>query len=229
MSKNKVRGIIILGVVLVAYLVLALAIPFKHTGTYWIGFVFGIVGIIVSAIGVIIAFKNATSTRSKFYGFPIARLVVIYAVVQIIVSFLLMGLGFVCPSWLGIIVCVLLLVFAVIGLVATDTVRDEIERQDVQIKTDVKTMRSLQSKVNMLVNSCEDEEVKTAVKELAEEFRFSDPVSNEAIAEIESQMVDLMNEAEKAVIDGDKEGALELIKKLSGVLKERNRLCKLNK
>lgn len=229
MSKNKVRGIIVLGVVLVAFLVLALVIPFKHTATYWIGFVFGIVGIIVSAIGVVIAFKNAESARSKFYGFPIARLVLIYAIIQIVVSFLLMGLAFICPAWVGVIVCVLLLVFAIIGLVATDSVRDEIERQDVQIKKDVSAMRALQSRVNMLVNSCEDSEVKKAVLDLAEEFRFSDPVSSEAIAEIEGQMAGLMDEAEKAVVDGDNESAQALVKKLSGVLKERNRLCKLNK
>lgn len=229
MNKNKIRGIIILGVVLVAYLVLALVIPFKHTATYWIGFIFGIVGIIVSAIGVIIAFKDADSARSKFYGFPIARLVVIYAVIQIIVSFLLMGLGFICPSWVGIIICVLLLVFAVIGMVATDAVRDEIERQDVVIKKDTSAMRTLQSRVNMLVNSCEDENIKESVKKLAEDFQFSDPVSSDAIAEIESQMSGLMDEVEKAVVDGDNEGAQTLIKKLSGVLQERNRLCKLNK
>lgn len=229
MSKNKIRGIIILGVVLVAYLVLALVIPFKHTGTYWVGFAFGIIGIIVSAIGVLIAFKGAESAKSKFYGFPIARLVVIYAIIQIVVSFLLMGLGFICPVWVGIIVCVLLLVFVIIGLVATDAARDEIERQDVVIKTDVKAMRNLQSRINMLVNNCENEVVKDSVKKLAEEFRFSDPVSSEALVEIEDQLASLMDELEKAVIDGDNEGAQELIKKLSGVLQERNRLCKLNK
>ena len=229
MNKNKIRGIIILGVVLVAYLVLALVIPFKHTATYWIGFIFGIIGIVVSAIGVIIAFKNAVSARSKFYGFPIARLVVIYAIIQIIVSFLLMGLGFVCPSWVGIIICVLLLVFAVIGMVATDAVRDEIERQDMVIKKDTSAMRALQSRANMLVNSCEDENVKESVKKLAEDFRFSDPVSSDAITEIEGQMSGLMDEVEKAVVDGDNEGAQTLIKKLSGILQERNRLCKLNK
>ena len=53
--------------------------------------------------------------------------------------------------------------------------------------------------------------------------------SSGAITEIEGQMSGLMDEVEKAVVDGDNEGAQTLIKKLSGVLQERNRLCKLNK
>ena len=229
MSRNKVRGLVVLGVVFVAYLVLALLIPFSHTATYWVAFAFGIIGIIVSAVGVVIAFKGTESARSKFYGFPIARLVLIYAIIQAAVSFLFMGIGFICPVWVALIVDILLLVFVVIGMVAMDVTRDEIERQDVKIKKDVSAMRSLQSRVNMLVGNCEDDSVKEAVKKLAEDFRFSDPVSSDAIADIEGQMASLMDEVEKAVIDGDNEGAKALIKKLMGTLQERNRLCKLNK
>ena len=109
-------------------LVLALVIPFKHTATFWIGFAFGIVGIIASAIGTVIAFKNGESAKSKFYGFPIARIALIYAIVQVIVSFIFMGIAKFCPSWVGIIVCVILLVLAVIGFIAADAMRDEIER-----------------------------------------------------------------------------------------------------
>lgn len=227
--KKKSRGIVALVAILAVYLVVALIIPFQHTTVYWIGFSFGLVAIVVCIAGIFIAFKDAESARSKFYGFPIARVVVIYAIVQIIVSFILMAIGVLCPVWISIIVCIILLVIAVSGLVATDATRDEIERQDAKIKRDVAAMRALQSRINVLAQNCDSEDVKIAVKRIAEEFRFSDPVSNSATMEIESQMAFMMDEIEKMVLDGDNENAKVLIGKLSGVLKERNRLCKLNK
>ncbi len=229
MKKNKVRGIVILAVVLIAYLVLALVIPFKHTTTFWIGFVFGIIGLIVSAIGCIVAFKGAESAKSKFYGFPIARVVLIYAIVQTIVSFVFMALGFICPPWICIIVSVILLVLAILGLVATDAVRDEIERQDKKIKVDVATMRNLQSKTTFIVSQCDDEEAKKALSKLADSFKYSDPVSSPNLADIEADLKSYVDELQTAVTDKDFGCVSTLCAKIESTLAERNILCKLNK
>lgn len=229
MNKSKVRGIIILAIVLVAYLVLALVIPFKHTATFWIGFVFGIIGLLVSVIGCTVAFKGAESAKSKFYGFPIARLVLIYAIVQTIVSFIFMAIAFICPPWICIIVSVILLVLAILGLVATDAVRDEIERQDVKIKTDVVSIRNLQSKTAFIVGQCDDEEAKKALSKLADSFKYSDPVSSPALADIEADLTSYVDELQSAVTDKDFGCVSTLCTKIESTLAERNSLCKLNK
>lgn len=39
-NKNSVRGLVILGIVLAAWLVIVLAIPFVKNGAYWLSFVF---------------------------------------------------------------------------------------------------------------------------------------------------------------------------------------------
>lgn len=229
MKKTSVRSIAVLGIVLIAFLILSWAIPFQRTATFWVGFVFGIIGILAAALGMAAAFKKGGDARSKFYGFPIARIAVIYLVIQIIVSFILMGLSFIAPFWIGLIVCVLILLGALLGFVAADVARDEIERQDAQLKQDVSAMRALQSKINVLVNNCEDAEVKTVIQKLARDFRYSDPVSSLDTAEIEEQLGILLAEVEDALLEGDKEGTIELAKKLSGTLQERNRICKLAK
>lgn len=229
MKKISIRSIAVLGIVLIAFLILSWAIPFQRTAAYWVGFVFGIIGILAAALGMAAAFKKGGDTRSKFYGFPIARIAVIYLVAQLIFSFILMGLSFIVPFWIGLIVCILILLGALLGFIAADAARDEIERQDVQLKQDVSSMRALQSKINVLVNNCEDTEVKAVVQKLARDFRYSDPVSSTDTAEIEEQLGILLAEVEDALLEGDNEGAIELAKKLSGMLQERNRICKLAK
>ena len=115
------------------------------------------------------------------------------------------------------------------SFIAADAMRDEVERQDVKLKKDVSAMRALQSRAVALVNQCSSADVTAAVRSLAEDLRYSDPISSSAIAENERQLASLMDELEQAVTDGDSAAALALCKRTSAALVERNRLCKLNK
>lgn len=96
-----------------------------------------------------------------------------------------MALGKHFPLWILVIANILILAIAALGLIAADAVREEVERQDVKIKTDVNNMRELQSMSASLVKQCEDEETKKVIQNIADEFRFSDPVSNDQTKEIE--------------------------------------------
>ena len=89
-------------------------------------------------------------------------------------------------------------------------------------------MRNLQSKVSHMAALCENPEVAAAVKALAEEMRFSDPVSNESLEAAEAELSLAVEELRLAVTAGDP-AAMQLCRKVSGLLSERNRLCKLGK
>lgn len=67
------------------------------------------------------------------------------------------------------------------------------------------------------------------IKALAEEFRYSDPVSNNAVAEAEADLAAVVDELQAAYVDGDNDAMAQLCRKASALLAERNRLCKLNK
>ena len=162
---------------------------------------------------------------------PIARVGVIYLVAQMTLSFIAMGLAWVpvVPAWPFIIVSLLLLAAAALGTIATDITREEIERQDVQIKRDVSKMRELQSLGNSLVRQCDDASAKAELQKLSDALRFSDPVSSDATAEKEAELKRLLDELQTALVDGDFAGIGGLCKQAQNVLAERNRICKLNK
>ena len=67
------------------------------------------------------------------------------------------------------------------------------------------------------------------VKKLADDFRYSDPVSSDSTADIEKDLTAQMGDLQAAVIDGNAGEIKELCRKIGITLTERNRLCKLGK
>lgn len=232
MTKNKLRMIIAMSVVLVLYHLLAFLIPFPKTTVFWISYGFTLGSIAIMVVSLARAFRNGDDIQSKFYGFPIARIGVLYSGFQIVLGLAVMALGFMLkeiPWWPVLLVYAVLMGAALLGLIGADIVRDEIENQEEKLDQKVSAMRTIQSKVSQLTLLCEDEEIASEVKKFAEEVRYSDPVSCEALDEIEEDLAAIVHDLHQAILDEDSTAARKLCKTATSVLLERNRLCKLNK
>lgn len=229
MKKDALRGIIVAVVLLAVYHLIVFIAPFYRGGVFWTGYGFTLVAFVVAIAAIYIAFIKNPDAKSRFYGFPIAKIGVIYWMGQLVLSILFALLGKVLPPWVAVIVFAVALAAALIGLVSAEVVVEEIRTQDTKLKKDVSAMRALQSRVNQLVGMSGDGEAGRLVKTFAEELRYSDPVSSEALAEIETELTALTDALQQAVVDGDEAAAITLCRKASVTLAERNRLCKLNK
>ena len=225
MKKDTIRGIAALGILLILYILIVFLIPFVKTTVFWVSFVFTLIAFGVVAVSLYIAFVKNPDAKSKLYGFPIAKIGVIYGAAQLLVGLLFMALGKWAPVWLAVLVYAIALGAAVIGLISADAVREEIQRQDNKLKKDVSFMRNLQSKVNQMATQCAAPEL----RQFAEDIRYSDPVSSDALTDIEQELAAAVEELQAAVVDGDSESVAQLCRKASATLAERNRLCKLNK
>ena len=225
MKKDFARSTVCLGVLLVLYMLLAFLIPFVKTAVFWISFVFTLVAFAVTGWSLYTAFLKKEDVTSRFYGFPIARIGVIYGGGQLAASLLLMALGKWTPAWLAVLVYAAMLGAAVIGLVSADAVVETIHTQDQKLKKDVTFIGSLQSKANQMAAQCSLPEM----RQFCENVRYSDPVSSEALAEIERDLSAAVDDLQSAVVDGDTEMIAQLVRKADGLLGERSRVCKLNK
>ena len=116
LSKGKFQAILILAIVLVAYLLLAFVIPFAKTAVFWLALVFTLAAFGVQLYVLKLSFTKGKDARSKFYGFPIARIGVVYLIVQIVLSFLFMAIAKICAAWIAAIVFVLLFAVAAGGV-----------------------------------------------------------------------------------------------------------------
>lgn len=228
MKKNPIRAAAVLSILLAVYHVIVFAIPFSHKGAFWPSYVFGLIAFSVMGAAAYSGSIKGEAAKSKFYGFPILRLGAVYFACQIVLGLIVMAVGIV-PAWFALIVYVLLLAAASVGLIAADAMREEIERQDVVQKKNTSTMLSLRSKAGTLPGLTDSSDMKKALTDLSESFRFSDPVSSDALVEIEQDLASLLDELQKALLEKDSASAETLCKQTEMKLVERNRLCKLNK
>jgi len=231
MKKNSIRWWVVLAAVLAVYNVISFAVPFPKNAVFSLSWVFTMIAIIAQVYVIRTSFYQGEGAKSKFYGFPIAKIGVMYLACQIALGLVFMVIGFVAavPIWIPLVLYVVLLGASAVGFVAVDAVRDEVERQDVTLKKDVSCMRSLQSKTVTMVQLAQDSQVRKALEQFAEALRFSDPVSSGALEDIERDLTACVDELQMAVADNSYTAILVLIQKAEAVLAERNRLCKLNK
>lgn len=232
MNKNTVRFYIALSVVFLAFEVVSFALPFKKNAVFWIAYLAGTIAISVQLFFLPKAFASGSGVKSKFYGFPIARIGIIYLGTQILLSFLFMALSTNPSPWViraEVITFVFVIGFAVVGFVATDAVREEVERQDVQLKKSVTNMRTLQSRTTSLLDQCEEPSAKAVLKKLADALRFSDPVSSESTNAVEADLLNYADELQNALAESDYDNVSALGRKMLAVLSERNQLCKASK
>lgn len=225
MKKDTIRAIVVAAITLIIYNLVAFMIPFVHTAAFWISYGFTLAAFAVVCASIYIAFVKNPDAKSRFYGFPIARIGVLYGIAQMIVSLIVMALAKWTPWWIPVLVYAIGMGVTIIGLISAEAIVDEIQTQDVKLKDNTAMMRTLQSKISQIASQTDN----AAIKALAEEFRYSDPVSNDAIADAEADLAAAVDQLQAAFVDGDNEAMAQLCRKATALLAERNRLCKLNK
>ena len=142
--------------------------------------------------------------------------------VQIIAFAVFMALPLT-ASWIAIVVCVLILGISVICLIGTETGRDEINRVEEKVEKKVFYIKSLQVDVEMLASAEQDADTKMSLTKLVEKIRFSDPMSDEALVDLEAKITAKVEELKTA------EDIAEIITVLDSLLTERNKKCRILK
>ena len=90
-------------------------------------------------------------------------------------------------------------------------------------------MRQLQSLSAALADRAEDDELKSVLSKLAEDFRFSDPVSTKETGPLENGLAVRIAELRRVLESGDRETVINLCDSIADSLKERNRVCAQSK
>jgi len=222
MKKNKGMAYAVLAIAFVLFNVIAFAIPTAKTATFWIAYVFTAVAFALQIAIWKFAFKGTDTLKSKFLGIPLISVGITYLIVQLIAFAIFMALPLT-ASWIAIVVCALTLGVSAICLIGTETGREEINRVENKVGKKVFYIKSLQVDVEMLASTETDADTKAALTKLAEKIRFSDPMSNEALTDLEAEIADKVKELKTA------ENKAEIITVLDSLITERNKKAKLLK
>ncbi|MBD5129243.1 MAG: SLC45 family MFS transporter [Ruminococcaceae bacterium] len=226
MNKKMTSLVAVYAIVLVTFCILYLVIPFPKTGAYWIEFVFSIIAVCAGCGIGWYSLKN-DGLKSKVYGFPILNIGIAYMAVQLIFAVVIAIVGFFAavPLWVSIVFSVLILAISAIGFIGADNARDIIEEQESCDEIATKAMKMFRLDTQYIVDLCDDSELKKSLEKLAEQFKYSDPVSSDELADIEENLQsEVKNLA--ALVNSDRELAAKKISDIMVLLADRNRRCK---
>lgn len=222
MKKNSTKGYVILGILFALVSIIAFAVPTAKTATFWIAYVFTAaafaaqIGIWKTALG-----KEKT-LKSKFLGFPVVHIGIVYAVIQVIAFAVFMFVPTL-PAWSAIVVCSIIAGISAVCMISAGAGRNEIERVEAKVQKKVFYIRELQADIELLADNESDAAVKTALTQLAEKIRYSDPMSNEQLTDLENKISTKVAELKTA------SNKAEIITELNSLLDERNKKCRILK
>ena len=175
----------------------------------------------------ILFFKQDTKEK-RFLNIPVINLSYTALLVSIIVGAVAMAVPFV-PYWVGIILDILIVAFYAIAIISSKAAADTIENIDKKVKTQTFFIKSLTVDAETLLSRAKSDETKAIAKKVYEAIRYSDPMSNETLSSVESQITVKFNEFSNAVMEDSNPLAKTLGNELIILVNDRNKKCKLSK
>ena len=171
------------------------------------------------------AFKPENKQK-VFYNIPIVTTSLMSLLVTIIVAVVLALIPDV-PNWLTALVLAIVTLISVVAILKSHFVAETISKIDDKVKAKTFFIKNLTVDAETLISKASTDEAKAEAKKVYEAIRYSDPMANDALSSLESEITSKFNAFENAVVSG--EALEETSKALLILIEERNNKCKLLK
>lgn len=228
MKKKSLTSAVVAPVILLAVLnLIAFLAPFRREDSFWIGYSFSTFAILLH-FGVTIFYLGRGKMTSRFYGLPMEIIVTIYMIIQFVLGLVFMIFPAI-ATWFSTIISVVPLTACLLGLIATDAAKRVIENEDEVTASKVFYIRSLQADIEGMIGRTQDGSLKKALRDLAEDVRYSDPMSADALATLENKISSKAGDLDTMIASGRTEEAVSLIAELRQLVTERNAKCRMLK
>lgn len=199
----------------------------KFGGAFWVGYVFITVTFLGQLACSIFTFLKKDS-KKLFYNLPLISISYSTLIAMLIVGSIVMAIPNL-PNWIGIVVCLAILVFNVIAIIKATAAANTVSGIDEKIASRTLFIKSLTTDAEGLSVSATSDELRSLAKKVYEAIKYSDPVSNTALADLDSQIEREFEAFSDAIRDGDAELAKANADSLTQLIDKRNQKCKLLK
>ncbi len=228
MNKRFKNYAIIWAIMLAVFNVICFVVPGenKYNGSFWTGYVFITIAFIGQLFCANMAFKEENLTK-LFYNMPLLTISYAGLIVMLIFGGAAMAVPGL-PTWVGIVVCLLILAFTAIAVVKAGMAAEEVVRIDEKVNTQTSFIKNATADAQRIMGRAKSPEAKDACKKVYEALRFSDPVSSDSLSLVEAQITVKLAELAK-VLDGDDAGIVQVSEELLQLITERNIQCKATK
>ena len=223
MNKKKTVGMsfAIFGIVFLVYNLFVFLFLKPETPVFWMSYGFMILAFGLQILGMYLSFKEF-SVQAVFFGIPLAQFTLYYFFAELFMSLVFMifqGITWKIPLLLQI---VLLAVYAIVAIVSVATRDASVAAKD-KVQESATVIRLNTVDVEMLRDTAADPELKNQLRRLAETVRYSDPMTHDAIADVDARIRQETIALQTYCEDNDTQAALDSCAKLQRLYVERNK------
>lgn len=196
-------------------------------GSFWLGLVFINVALVAQLLASFVALNEKNATK-LFYNLPVffvSRTALVFNIIAGAVCMLIPGI----PEWLGAVICFVVIGLSAIAVFKAKAPGDFIGEIDKKIKTQTFFIKSITVSAQNLVSQAKSDDVRKECQKVYEAFRYSDPMSNDRLADIESQINAEFSEFAAIVASDNLQLAIITSNKLISLINSRNNTCRLLK
>lgn len=197
----------------------------KFGGAFWIGYI----GITIAFIGNLavsmLFFSRSENAAKAFLNFPLLNISWGALITTFIAGTIIMAIQAI-PNWVGTIICILILFFYAIAVITATSAADAVEAVEEKVKTRTSTMKKLTADAEALIAQAPNDEMRAECKKVFEALRYSDPMSSDELADIETRISAKLLDFSDAVRDGKTEEVKAISKALQQLIQNRAVKCR---
>ena len=227
--KNKFKYYIVAWAILlvifnlVAFLVKPNLIPGASLDAgFWIAWGGAAIAFVGNLICTYMASK-AKDLTGLFYKIPLITISYGCLIAMFVVGGVLMLIPG-CPAWIVAVICIIILGINAIAVVKASAAADIITETGEKVKNNTAFIRTITVDAENLMGYAKTDEAKAQCKNVYEVLRYSDPVSNDALADIEGEIKQKFAEFSTEIKSG--RDVDSIAERLVNLISDRNRKCK---
>ena len=226
-TKNTIGFALIYVILFGVFNMLVFTIFKTRTSVFWVSYAFMTLAFAVQIASMFLSFKTA-DIETAFFGIPLASLSVYYLCASLVIGALFMifqAASFTLAIVIQTLVLAAFLVVAIISLMARDTMQQIGDN----VKENVVNLKSVLVDIEMMNEYCSDPELKEALRKLSETVKYSDPMTNDSVTDIEQCIMMTVSELRTIIYDGQIADAKQVCSRLEKMYTERNKKLAISK
>ena len=226
-KKSWIMTAVIYAIIFAVFNLLVFVIANEKNGVFWMSYAFMCIAFIVQIASMLLALRSL-ETETVFMGIPLASLSLYYFFAAIFVGAVFMffqNAPFKLALVLQILILAIYVVIAIMALMSRNVVQDVNDN----LKENVEAIKTLVVDVDVFIPQVNDPALKKSLKKLSETIKYSDPISNAAVADIEEQIMQTVNELRINIENSRNAEAIQTCKDIEVLFMQRNSLLKATK
>ena len=227
-AKQYMNVAVVYAAIFAIYNIIVLLAFENKNNIFWISYSFMCIAFIVNITVTLYSFKSL-KVEAVFMGIPLLSLSVFYFFGELFISFVFMLFKAYAGVKLTVAIQTIYMLLFVIAAAMALLGKDAVESINKNVETNVKTIKLLSVDVSMLEQQCLDSELKAELHKVSEAIKYSDPMTNEYVADLDELIHGMVKELKYQCNSNNKNEAMQLCYKLSSIIAERNQKLMITK